>query len=88
MLESIFIIILLMGFVLFLIGVTEENIVFSITSILMWIIVMAAHLYIEVPADTSYEENALLPISLGFIFINIIWIVVLYFKNKEENRFP
>jgi len=88
MLDSIFIIIILMAFVLFLLGIIEENIIFSGSSILMWIIVMAGHLYIEVPGDTSYTENALLPVSIGFIFINIIWILILFFDLKERRKLP
>ena len=89
MLESLFILILLMGFVLFLIGILEKNIVFSVTSILMWLITMATHLYIEVPnVEAAYEEEVLVPLSLAFIFINLIWIIIMYMKQREDYRLP
>ena len=87
MLESVFLIIMLMGFVLFLLGIVEENSIFTGTSILMWIIILAAHLYIEVPADTSYEEPVMVPLSLAFIIINLLILVIGYFRMKHEDKY-
>lgn len=88
MLESIFIIIMLMGFVLFLIAVLEKNLVFSLTSLLMWIIVLASHMYIEVPGDTYYAEYALFGVSLAFIIINVLWIILMYMDQDRMSWLP
>jgi len=79
MLESVFIMLIAMGFVAFVLSVMDENIVLSGVSLLMWIVVLAGQVYIQVPTDTYYDEPALYAVSLGFIFINIIWMIVLYF---------
>jgi len=78
MLESVFIMLMAMGFVSFVLSAMDENMILSGVSLLMWIIVLAGQLYIEVPTDTYYSEPALYAISLGFIFINIVWIIVLW----------
>ena len=88
MLESIFIIIMLMGFVLFLISVMEKNIIFCLTSLLMWIIVLATHMYIEVPGDTYYAEYALFGVAFAFIVINIIWAILIYMDQERMGWLP
>jgi len=88
MLESVFIMIMAMGFVAFVLSAMDENIVLSGVSLLMWIVVLAGQVYIEVPTDTYYDEPALYAVSLGFIFINIIWIIVLYFDFRFWKRQP
>ena len=88
MLESVFIMLIAMGFVAFVLSVMDENIVLSGVSLLMWIVVLAGQVYIQVPTDTYYDEPALYAVSLGFIFINIIWIIVLYFDFRFWKRQP
>ena len=88
MLESVFIIIMLMGFVLFLLAVIEENLIFCLTSLLMWIIVLATHMYIEVPLDTYYAEYALFPLSLAFILINVIFAIFMFMRERQTGFLP
>lgn len=78
MIESVFITTIIMGFVLFILAIEKENIVYSSTSILMWIIVMAGQVYIVVPGDTYYTEWAYFAVSIAFIIINVIWTIILY----------
>jgi len=88
MLESVFIMLMAMGFVAFVISALDENLILSAVSLLMWIIVLAGQLYIEVPSDTYYDEPALFAVSLGFIFLNVIWLIVLYFDFDFWRRQP
>ena len=89
MLESVFVIIMAMGFVLFILGIAEKSIVYSGTSILMWVILLAAYLYVEVPTDDStYTEPAVFALAIAFIFINAIWMIILYMKNQFEESVP
>jgi len=89
MLESILIIMMCMGFVLFLLGITEKSVVFSATSMLMWIVAMAGQQYIEVPTDAStYTETAVFAVALGMIIINVIWIILRYIENQFEHNMP
>ena len=89
MLESVFVMIMAMGFVLFILGISEKSIVYSATSLLMWVIILAGQLYIEVPTDTeTYTEGATFALALAFIFINTIWIIICYMQNQFENSRP
>lgn len=78
MLESVFISILIMGFVLFIIGIEKKSLIYSALSLLFWIIVLATHMYIVVPNDTYYAEYALFPLSFAFIIVNIIALIYEY----------
>lgn len=78
MLESVFVLTVIFGVVLFILSIERDNILYSLTSLLMWIVVMAGQVYIVVPNDTYYTEWAYFAIALGFIAINIIWSIILY----------
>jgi len=86
MLESIFILIVAIGFVSFVLAIMEQSMVFSAVSLLMWIITLAGQLYIEVPTDTAYSEPALFPLAFGFIMINVIWLIINFMKFREDDR--
>jgi len=88
MLESVFIIVIAMGFVSFILAVYEESVVFTGVSMLMWIIILAGFLAIEVPNDTYYREWAMFGVALGFIFINIAWLIKLYLDYRREMSMP
>lgn len=91
MLESIFILIVAMAFILFILGILEENIVFTATSLLMWIVTLAGQVYIEVPGVSStYSEIAFFGISIAFIAINVIWMIVILtdFSYWDQRRLP
>jgi hypothetical protein len=81
MLESVFICLLAMAFLLFLLGIVEERIVFTGTSLLLWIVIFASCHYIQVPADTAYVELGLNAASIAFIVINIIWMILMIMQN-------
>ena len=84
MIESLFITILAMAFILFIIGIELESIVFSATSLLLWIIILAQSFYIEVPGDTFYTDYTLNATALAFIFINVVWLIIMYTNFKKE----
>jgi len=80
MLLSILITILIFAFITLILGINYEQIVYSATSILLWIISMAGQVYIVSPhnPDTYYSEPFIIALSLGMIAINIIWIIIQY----------
>jgi len=87
MLESIFVLMMCMGFILLILGIELEASIYNWISLLMWIIVLASYLNIEVPSDTYYQEWGLFPISIGFILVNIIIIIYNYMRSEEMNRY-
>lgn len=88
MLESIFVTIIAIGFISFILAVYEESVMFTSVSMLMWIIIMAGFLAIEVPNDTYYREWSMFAVALGFIFINISWLIKLYLDYKRDMKLP
>ena len=78
MIESVFIWMASVALVLFVLGIEKEAIVYSGTSLLMWIITFAGALYIQVPNATEYMELGFNATCLAFIFINIAWIIMLH----------
>jgi len=92
MLESIFILTVIVAVVFMILGIEKESVIYAGISMLFWIIVMAGQIVIEVPiTDATYYKataNAYFYIALGCIFINILWQILLYFevvgKAKED----
>ena len=57
MLESVFIFMSAIAFLLFIFGIEKDSIIYSFMSLMLWIVVMASSLYIEVPTVTdAYVE--------------------------------
>ena len=87
MIESIYIWFMSAGLITLILGLELERITYNAISILMWIMVLASNLFIEIPSvDTSYEEPALMMISFGMILINALIIISLYGETVAESR--
>ena len=88
MIESIFLWIMSAGFILLILGIELDNLVYSMISTLMWIIVLASHFYIIVPSTTaSYWEVSLFPLSLGMILINLISTITTYYQIVQNRKY-
>jgi len=100
MFESIFIAILLVGIIMMILAIYEESIILSSLSILMFFLLAASSMNIEMPyavanatsdvaitGTYSIFDEALSIVSFAFIFINIILIIKFYkniIKEKQE----
>jgi len=84
MLESVFIFMGAIAFVLFVLGIGEQSKVYCAMSTILWIIVMANALYIEVPADTSYTEWGFSAFCLAFIFANLVYLIAMQFDWRRR----
>ena len=83
MLESVFIFMAAIAFLLFILGIELDSVIYSFLSMMLWVIVMASSLYIEVPSvDEVYSEMGLSAFCLAFIVANIIWLIWMYFKGN------
>lgn len=79
MLESMIIMIIAMGFILFLLAVEKESIVYTGLGLIFWTIVLAGSWYIEVPSVTShYVESGMSIIGFAFLIIHIILILLAF----------
>ena len=87
MIESIFIVTMCMGFVTLILAIDNDNIYYALMSLLLWIVILATHIYIQVPTvDDAFYEPALLPISVGFIFINVLFIISYHFEGTRRKH--
>ena len=87
MIESVFLTLFAVGFITFLFGYEKDSVIYNGLSILMFIIILAAHFNIEVPLDTFYHEPVFYPISLVFIIINVLVMLIRYLDFKDDERF-
>lgn len=84
MLESVFLIFIAMAFLLLVLGIELESIIYSSISTMMWVLIMISSLYVQVPGDTYYSEMGLNAFALMFIFTNIVWIISLHFDWRKK----
>ncbi len=84
MIESVVMMMLGMAFILFIIGIELESVVFTATSLLLWLIILVGSLWIWVPGDAGYTEYGLNAVSLAFVFIDVVWLILLYANFKKE----
>ena len=87
MIESVFIISMAMGFILFILAIEQKSVVYSLTSLLMWIFTWAGSVYIRSPGTTeSFSEIGVTGICLAFIIINVMWSILLYMDLDYWHR--
>jgi hypothetical protein len=85
MLIEMFLIFFAIGFISFLIGLEKEIAVYHLVSLFMYIITLASALYIEVGGSTlTYIDYTASAVSLGFIFLNIIYVILCVVENSME----
>ena len=90
MLESLFIIMIIIGFLMTIYAHERESIIFSVASILFWLLIMANSLYIEVPfstGDNTYMELGFNVLCLIFVFINAIQTVLYVMDWRTQKEF-
>jgi hypothetical protein len=88
MLESIFIILIIMAFIVFILAIDSESYPLCILSSIIWLIVGLQCLYVEVPnASDPYQEFGLAALSLAFVFAGIV-LAVIYYMNFRIGEGP
>ena len=87
MLENIFILLCMAGLVMTIFAYYESKVFISALSVIVWIIIFANSLYIEVPGDTAYQEYGLNAFCLAFIFIGILMTISNYVNYMDENEY-
>lgn len=104
MLDSLFVIFLIITVIFQIIAVYEKSIIFTMSSLIFWLVLMANSLFIEVPYtvgylnDTgdiniisqshSYTDYGLSALCLIFVFVNILLMIMNYTQWKEESQIP
>ena len=89
MLESLFIVMVLIGFLMTIYAHEKQSIIFGTSCVILWVFIMVNALWVQVSFSTGYEEFAEYAFSvfcLIFIFINVIqtlWFVMDWRTQKE-----
>jgi len=87
MILDIFMLWIIIGVILLILGIEFENIVYNMLSLILFIIIFIQSLWIEVPGIADYTDYTSSAMSLAFIFTNIIWLLILNARTKERRRF-
>jgi hypothetical protein len=88
MLESLFIISIVIGFIFLLKGIDDSRMAYSWISILSFVFAMAGAIYIQVPGATvSYMDIGATIICFALIIINLMHIVAMIVDNKMAKKY-
>ena len=87
MILDIFMLWIIIGVILLILGIEFENIVYSMLSVVVFIIILVQSLWIEVPGIADYADYTSSAMSLAFIFTNIVWLLLLNARTKDRKRF-
>lgn len=88
MLESLFLIAIIIGFLLMIKGIDDERMAYSWVSILAFIFAMAGAMYVEVPnSSTTYMEVAASMVCAALIVINLLHIIALMIESKMSKKY-
>ena len=71
------------AFILFILAIERESIIYSATSLMLWLIIMAQSFYITVPGDADYIDFTINAVCLAFIFINLVWMLIMHFDWRK-----
>ena len=80
MILDIYLMLIAIAFITFILGIEKENIVYTGTSLVLWLIIFAQSFYIEVPGIDNYVDYSVNALCLTFIFINIIWMLIIHME--------
>ena len=80
MIESVFITLIALAFVLFILGIEKDNIVYKGLNMILWITLMVQATWIQVPGIDEYMELGFSAFCMAFIFIDII-LLILHFMD-------
>ena len=88
MLDSIFIAILMIAFILTLVTVYEKSLVFCFIALMCWLVIFGQSLYITDVAGTEYSEYGVSALCLCFVFTHVVLTIVYFMDYKESHMMP
>lgn len=88
MLDSIFILIFIVAFVTTILAYENKSIIYSMLSLILWLIIMAQSLWITDIAGNNYTEYGVSAVCLAFIFVNIIMLIIYFMDWKQQVEMP
>ena len=86
MIESVFLFLAAIAFIMFILHIETESVIYGMTSIMLWLLTMVNTLWIEVPGIDTYTEYTINALGLIFIFVNILALLYRFMQLKKENE--
>lgn len=88
MILEVVLIFMLFGMITFLKSIENQSVMISGISLFTFIILLASSMYIQVPGATdTYQDLTVNIFSLGMIFLNIVWMVIVLSGQAVDRRF-
>ena len=86
MIESMFVFLLAISFVIFILHYFVRDHILGFLSMALWTLVLINSIYIWVPNDTYYSDWVFNTFPLAFIFTSLIIIILTYIKEQQERE--
>lgn len=88
MLVELFAVMLIMSFMLFVMAVEEESLVYSMLSLVFWATMLPQALLLTDIAENTYYEYGVSALCLAFIFASLVLVIINQKKWKSRERLP
>ena len=88
MLESIYIMLFIVAFILTILTVEYRNILYSMAGLMAWLILFVQSLWITDVAGTIYHEHGLSAFCLIFVFVHLVLSVIAFMDWRDQSRIP
>ena len=88
MLDSIFVMLFVIAFVLTVLTIQEKSIVYGMIGLVAWLILFAQSLWITDIAENTYSEYGVSAFCLAFIFTHIILLIIYFIDWRHEVDIP
>lgn len=91
MIESLFIVLIIIGFLTMIIAILEKSEILSILSAITWILLMLDSFHIEIPFSAGtvvHTEPGFSGLCIAFIMVNIAWAILQFFEFRGKKVTP
>lgn len=88
MLDSIFIVIFIVAFLLTILAEREESLIYALISLVIWLMLFPQALWITDVGEIVYHEWGLSAICLGFVLVNLVLSIMYVMDWRQARRMP
>ena len=88
MLSEIYIMLFVVAFIITYITHEKDSVIFGITGLIIWLILMAQALWITDVAGTVYNEFGISAFCSAFVFIHTLMLILNFLDWKKARGMP
>ena len=88
MLDSIFLVLFIGSFLLTVLGEREDSVGYNMMALVIWVVLFVQSLWIQDVAGNVYNEFGLSAICLGFVFVNLFFVLDYFFDFRKARQGP